>query len=69
MVWYKSCPRCSVGDMVLDEDGFKQCLHCGHVQYSVGKTSTFPDRLLDMVASDGARRAPAGPRRVEAPAV
>ena len=35
MFWFKSCPRCIRGDMTLDEDGDKICLHCGHVQYSV----------------------------------
>ncbi|MBM3933695.1 MAG: hypothetical protein FJ319_05255 [SAR202 cluster bacterium] len=29
MMWLKSCPRCSTGDMYLDEDDQKHCFQCG----------------------------------------
>ena len=32
MIWYKSCPRCSRGDLYLDEDDCKHCLQCGYTQ-------------------------------------
>ena len=31
MYWLKSCPRCSTGDMYLDEDDCKHCIQCGYV--------------------------------------
>jgi hypothetical protein len=34
MVWYKSCPRCEVGDMVPDQEGDRLCLQCGYMDYS-----------------------------------
>ncbi len=34
MIWYKSCPRCELGDMIPDQDGDKLCLHCGYVDYA-----------------------------------
>ncbi len=36
MVWLKSCPRCSAGDLIL-EDGREECsvkcVQCGYVKY------------------------------------
>lgn len=39
MIWFKSCPRCAVGDMTRDEDGDRLCLQCGYVQRSAGVPS------------------------------
>ena len=33
MVWLKECPRCKNGDLYLDEDGCRNCMQCGYVQY------------------------------------
>lgn len=36
MIWFKACPRCTKGDLVLTEDRYgkyQQCLQCGHVVY------------------------------------
>ena len=36
MIWFKACPRCGTGDLVLSEDRYgkyHQCLQCGHVVY------------------------------------
>jgi hypothetical protein len=36
MIWFKSCPRCMTGDLVLSEDmygKYQQCFQCGHVVY------------------------------------
>ena len=33
-MWFKDCPRCSAGDVYIDQDGFKHCVTCGHIQYS-----------------------------------
>ncbi len=35
MIWYKSCPKCGKGDLMLERDlvGFyRQCLQCGYMQ-------------------------------------
>ena len=42
MFWFKSCPRCKLGDMTLDEDNYRLCLQCGYVQYSVGANVIAP---------------------------
>ena len=34
MMWLKECPRCTTGDVTLDEDGDKICLQCGSVHAS-----------------------------------
>ena len=39
MIWFKSCPRCAVGDMTLDEDGDRLCLQCSYVQRSAAVPS------------------------------
>ena len=34
MIWFKACPRCEQGDLVLNDDfygAYKQCLQCGHI--------------------------------------
>jgi hypothetical protein len=36
MIWFKACPRCMNGDLVLSEDRYgkyQQCFQCGHVVY------------------------------------
>ena len=35
MMWFKSCPRCETGDLVLERDSYGwafQCLHCGFMK-------------------------------------
>lgn len=35
MIWFKSCPRCDTGDVVLERDEYGwalQCLHCGYMK-------------------------------------
>lgn len=35
MIWYKSCPKCGKGDLLLERDlvgYFRQCLQCGYMQ-------------------------------------
>ena len=39
MMWLKACPRCTNGDMYLDEDELKHCMQCGFIQGSVDVTS------------------------------
>ena len=50
MIWFKSCPRCQVGDMTLDEDGDRLCLQCGYVPRAVvdHATTAVEANLLDM---------------------
>ena len=34
MIEFKSCPRCSQGDMILDRDAYgsyMQCIQCAHI--------------------------------------
>ncbi len=34
MIWFKACPRCEQGDLVLNDDfygAYQQCLQCGHI--------------------------------------
>ena len=33
MFWLKTCPRCTTGDMYLDEDSSRHCMQCGLIQY------------------------------------
>ncbi len=36
MILFKSCPRCTTGDLGLTEDiygNYMQCFHCGHIIY------------------------------------
>ena len=42
MLSLKSCPRCKLGDMTLDEDNDQLCLQCGYIQYSVSETVIAP---------------------------
>ena len=35
MMWLKACPRCTNGDMYLDEDELRHCMQCGFIQGSV----------------------------------
>ena len=30
-MWLKACPRCQRGDMYLDEDDCRHCMHCGYI--------------------------------------
>ena len=39
MMWLKACPRCTNGDMYLDEDQLKHCMQCGFIQGSVDVTT------------------------------
>ena len=39
MMWLKSCPRCTNGDMYLDEDNLKHCMQCGFVQGYIDVTT------------------------------
>ncbi len=35
MIWYKSCPKCHRGDLMLERDlvgYYRQCLQCGYMQ-------------------------------------
>ena len=35
MVWYKSCPKCGKGDLMLERDiygWFRQCVQCGYLK-------------------------------------
>lgn len=35
MIWYKSCPKCGRGDLLLERDlvgYYRQCLQCGYMQ-------------------------------------
>jgi hypothetical protein len=35
MLWFKSCPRCETGDVVLQRDEYGlafKCLHCGYMK-------------------------------------
>ena len=35
MIWFKSCPRCQRGDVILDRDIYSwyvQCLQCGYMK-------------------------------------
>ena len=35
MVWYKSCPKCGRGDLMLERDTygwFRQCVQCGYLE-------------------------------------
>ena len=35
MVWYKSCPKCGRGDLMLERDiygWFRQCVQCGYLE-------------------------------------
>ena len=32
-MFLKACPRCKKGGMYLDEDNYKHCMQCGHIQY------------------------------------
>ena len=50
MIWFKSCPRCKLGDMTLDKDNYRLCLQCGYVQYSVGENVIAPqgDHLVQV---------------------
>ena len=35
MIWFKSCPRCETGAVVLDKDYFGEhilCLQCGYMK-------------------------------------
>lgn len=34
MIWIKTCPRCTTGDLYLDEDSSRHCMQCGHIQHS-----------------------------------
>ena len=43
MMWLKSCPRCKLGDVTLDEDGDRLCLQCGHIQRSVSEPALAPE--------------------------
>ena len=42
MLWLKSCSRCELGDMTLDEYNDRLCLQCGYIQYSSGGTVFAP---------------------------
>ena len=42
MLWLKSCSRCKLGDMTLDEYNDTLCLQCGYIQYSVDETVIAP---------------------------
>ena len=39
MMWFKACPRCTNGDMYLDEDNLRHCMQCGFIQGSVDVTT------------------------------
>ena len=45
MIWFKVCPRCTTGDLYLDEDNCGHCLQCGYIRR--GPTSSKPAGLLD----------------------
>ncbi len=35
MIWFKSCPRCHIGDLILERDvygEYAECLSCGFVK-------------------------------------
>jgi hypothetical protein len=42
MMWIKSCPRCKLGDMTMDEDDYRLCLECGYFQYSAAEPGVAP---------------------------
>ena len=43
MMWIKSCPRCRLGDMTLDEDNHRLCLQCGYIRYSAAEPGVAPE--------------------------
>jgi hypothetical protein len=43
MMWFKTCPRCKLGDITLDEDNYRLCLQCGYVQYSAAEPGVAPE--------------------------
>ena len=55
-MWLKACLRCKLGDVVLDEDGLRHCLQCGHIQYSSADPTIASElaQLLRMDDGDGA---------------
>ncbi len=64
MIWYKSCPRCTSGDLTLDEDGDKLCLQCVYIEVSV-RQHTLTSRVLISrgIGADGARSRTGGASR------
>ena len=45
MIWFKACPRCKVGDLVLAEDiygKYQQCFQCGHLVYPRNDVAVAP---------------------------
>ena len=42
MLWLKSCSRCKLGDVTLDEYNDRLCLHCGYIEYSLGESMIAP---------------------------
>ena len=53
MLWLKSCSRCKLGDMTLDEYNDRLCLQCGYIQYSVGETVIAPQSAHLFHVDDG----------------
>jgi uncharacterized protein (DUF983 family) len=47
-MWVKECPRCTEGDVFIDQDGFKHCVTCGHIQYP-GKSADIRAVLAETV--------------------
>ena len=49
MIWFKACPRCRVGDLVLDQDLYGWnilCLQCGYMKdvYGAAQATRAKDR-------------------------
>ena len=55
MLWLKSCSRCKLGDMTLDEYNDRLCLQCGYVQFSTrwGETVIAPQSAHLFQVDDG----------------
>ena len=69
MIWYKSCPRCEKGDMILDEDNYKNCLQCGYVQYSATQLDISNELVKLLQFLDGSEKTMVGELRRKVAAV
>ena len=46
MYWLSSCPRCSNGDLYLDEDDCRHCIQCGYVDSAAKSEEKAVDPLV-----------------------
>ncbi|MFQ5933746.1 MAG: hypothetical protein ACE5KI_03805 [Dehalococcoidia bacterium] len=52
MVWFKSCPRCRIGDMILEQDeyGYRaRCVQCSYAKDIADRHHSASDLQLHLL--------------------